>query len=370
MAVAPRDTPAGSYAYRPQIDGLRALAVGGVLLAHFFAQHLPTGQLGVRLFFVISGFLITERLLDARAAVAAGRGTAAAEIGRFFLRRVLRIFPAYYVLLTVLLVFDAGGIRASAPWHLFHASNLWFARTDDWQPWVVAHFWSLSIEEQFYLVWPWLIVLLPSRFLKPAVIATVVAGIAFRVAVLSTPLADGPVAIWVVTPAALDPLGLGALMALAARQGRTVAAFRRLAIPALLLWLAIDGAVRAGWLTGSLTLSYAVQTTICAVCFAGLVARAHENRADWFGRTLACRPLVAMGRISYGIYLFHMPVLALLLLAQPGLDYGLRRLVLGAGATILVATASWFLLERPFLRLKNRLPGSPAGAEPAAAARP
>lgn len=347
---------AGSrYGYRPQIDGLRALAVGGVLLTHFWFPHGPMGHLGVRLFFVISGFLITERLLDARTTVEGGASRPINEGMAFFLRRALRLFPAYYLLLALLVATDAGGIRASAPWHLFNLTNLWFVKIDDWSPWMIAHFWSLSVEEQFYLVWPWVILLLPARALAPAVAGTILMGVGFRACVLMTPLAGSLTPIWVLTPAAFDALGAGALLALLARNGRDLAPFSKLLLPASLLWLAIDLSSRRGWLPDTLYLSYLTQDTISTVAFAALVATAHLNRDTLFGKALGARPLVSCGRISYGIYLYHMPVLALLFTPFPDLDYGPRRFVIAGAATLIVAFLSWKLWERPFLRIKERV---------------
>lgn len=346
---------AGRYGYRPQIDGLRALAVGGVLLNHFWFPHGPFGHLGVRLFFVISGFLITERLLDARASVEGGASRPLQEGLAFFLRRALRLFPAYYLLLTLLLITDAGGIRASAPWHIFNLTNFWFVKIDDWSPWMIAHFWSLSIEEQFYLVWPWVILLLPMRAIGPAVVATILLGIGFRAGVLMTSLADRQTAIWVLTPAAFDALGAGALLALLARRGLNIAPVTWLLAPAALLWLAIDVSSRKGWLPDTLYRSYLTQDTISTVAFAALVATAHLNRVGLFGKALGFGPFVACGRISYGIYLYHMPVLAVLFTPFPHLDYGPRRFLIAGAATLIVATLSWKLWERPFLRIKERV---------------
>lgn len=354
--VAAQALPPGPhYGYRPQIDGLRALAVSGVMLTHFWLNHWPTGHLGVRLFFVISGFLITERLLDARAA-APLHGQLAA-VGWFFLRRALRILPAYYALLGLLLILDTGGIRASAPWHIFQLSNLWFALNRDWTPWPVAHFWSLNIEEQFYLVWPWIFLFLSPCAIRLAVGLTILSGVGFRFLVLLTPLADNPAAIWVLTPASMDTLGVGALLAILTRSAPLPLRFERAALAVAVLWLAIDGALRMSWLPDRLALSYALLDTLSAISFAGLVARCHRGPDDVVGRLLASRPLVALGRISYGAYLYHLPILAGLLAILPDLDYGPRRLVLGTTATLLTAALSWTLLERPLLGLKRRLPG-------------
>lgn len=343
------------YGYRPQIDGLRAVAVVGVLMSHFWFAHAQTGHLGVRLFFVISGFLITERLLDARAAVDAGTAGRWGALLRFFVRRALRILPAYYALLLVLLVVDVDGIRASAAWHVFQLSNIWFALNQAWTPWPIAHFWSLSIEEQFYLVWPWIILLVPVRHLRTAIWLTIVVGIVFRFVVLATPLADGDVAIWVLAPASMDTLGFGALLVVAVRSGSVPRWVEHISLLAVSVWLGIVFSLRMGWLPDRLILSYALQDTISALAFTGLVARAHRNSFDGFGRALAFSPVVALGRISYGVYLYHLPVLAGVMTFIPDLDYGLRRFAICAPITIMIAALSWIAMERPLVGMKRRL---------------
>ncbi len=354
------------YAYRPQIDGLRALAVMGVLFEHFWIPTARTGHLGVRLFFVISGFLITERLLAARARVTSGGASVATEGRTFFLRRALRLFPAYFLLLAVLLLLNTGGIRGNAAWHVFSATNLWFARVDDWSPWQISHFWSLSVEEQFYLLWPWIILLLPRRALAPAILATILAGILFRLAILSTPWSDSRAVPWVLTPAAFDALGAGALLALAVQAGQRLEPWCRAALPALVAWGVTDHAVRLGWLPDSLYITYVLQDLVTTIAFAGLVARSHRNRPDGLGRVLSSAPLVGLGRISYGIYLYHLPILAGLLAMIPHLVAGPRRFGIATAVTLVVALASWTFLERPILRLKDRAPARGAQEQGAA----
>ena len=341
--------------YRPQIDGLRALAVVGVLMSHFWFARAQTGHLGVRLFFVISGFLITERLLVARTAVDRGQAGRRGELLWFFVRRALRILPAYYALLLVLLIVDADGIRASAAWHVFQLSNIWFALNQAWTPWPIAHFWSLSIEEQFYLVWPWVILLVPMRHLRTAIWLTILIGIAFRFVVLATPLADDAVAIWVLAPASMDALGFGALLAVTVRSGSVPRWVEQGALSAALVWLAIIYSLQVGWLANRLVFSYALQDAISALVFTGLVARAHRNPSDGFGRALAFRPVVALGRISYGVYLYHLPVLAGVLTFIPQLDYGPQRFAICAPVTIMIAALSWIAMERPLVGMKRHL---------------
>lgn len=347
---------AAAGGYRPQIDGLRALAVAGVLVSHFLWPDTPFGHLGVRLFFVISGFLITERLLVARRLVeggALGRGWAVAA---FFARRALRILPAYLLLLAVLFLAGVDGLAAGAAWHLLNASNLWFAVTGAWEPWPIAHFWSLGVEEQFYAVWPWLVLFLPAARIRPAVAMVAVSGLLFRVALsLSGATAEGPL-IWVLPPASFDALGLGALLALAARDGNR-AAWRRwqaVAAAAAVAWVALAILIHARVLPDALLLNYALMDGLNALVFAGLVARARDGRADLAGRCLQARPVVGVGRISYGVYLWHLPMLALMLSLWPWLRPGPACFLLATAATLAVAGASWLMWERRWLRLKDR----------------
>ncbi|RVD02393.1 acyltransferase, partial [Mesorhizobium sp. M2A.F.Ca.ET.029.05.1.1] len=212
--------------YRPQIDSLRAVAVFAVMYSHFWDEASPWGHYGVRLFFVISGYLITGILIRSKE-VARSQG-ALGVILVFYLRRALRIFPAYYVMLTLAAAF-LPEIRTSLPWHAAYLSNVLFALNGNWDPWQLAHLWSLSVEEQFYLFWPLLIVLSPRQTLIPTLIGVILAAVAFRAAIMFY-LPEGP-ARYVLTPAAFDALGAGALLAAIEASNRLTDVLRwRLAI--------------------------------------------------------------------------------------------------------------------------------------------
>lgn len=171
-------TPAAA-AHRPQLDALRALAVLPVLLVHFWPALPSFGQEAVRLFFVISGFLITSQLLDGRAALvepapAGGRWRVIGPfVARFVARRALRLFPSYYLMLVLLALANAPGVRRDFVAHAAYGSNLLAAARDDWGSWPTAHLWTLATEEQFYLLWPWLVVLLPLRVLPLVTVAAI-----------------------------------------------------------------------------------------------------------------------------------------------------------------------------------------------------
>jgi peptidoglycan/LPS O-acetylase OafA/YrhL len=201
-----------------QLDALRAVAVGGVLFAHFVpaghplaALHwLPWGDLGVQLFFVLSGFLITGILLGCQREVDAGRQSVAFSLRQFYVRRCLRIFPAYYLTLGLTSLSLWPIVRETLPWHAGYASNFYLASLGAWRD-TVSHLWTLSVEEQFYLLWPLVVLLVPRRRLLRVVIGVVVAAPLFRLATF----AAGAPELWrvVLLPSCMDALGLGALLA-------------------------------------------------------------------------------------------------------------------------------------------------------------
>lgn len=351
----------------PQLDALRAFAVGAVLLAHFsptIAAAMPQlGFAGVRLFFVISGFLITGILLRARDAIRAGESTFGAETGRFFLRRTLRIFPAFYLLLLANAALDIGSTREDFWWHAAYLSNVLMGLDGNWRD-LLTHLWSLAVEEQFYLLWP-LLVLGACRSpasLRLLFIAAVAAGPLFRLATVL--LAPGhPLAPLLLTPACFDLLGAGALLAwLRHRRGEHDPArrpWRRLGF--LLLPVALAAALpfppwASDWQT---VLAPAVQ----AFAFAALVDGAAIGFRGALAAPLSWPPLLWIGRISYGIYLYHNnahwigPRLLRWLTGYRVAYFPSETLhVLYLSALSLVAaTLGWYLIERPINFRKERI---------------
>src|SRR4051812_126623 len=172
--------------HMPQLDGLRALAVTAVLVHHLLdplpglATHFPWGLVGVRLFFVLSGFLITGLLIQA---VQTQRGShdPAHVLKQFYIRRALRIFPIYYLVLAIAWLVGSADVHEQLPWLATYTYNVWIAHLG-WFTKYFAHFWSLCVEEQFYLVWPWLLVFAPRRRAYVYASAMVLAGPLYRVA--------------------------------------------------------------------------------------------------------------------------------------------------------------------------------------------
>ena len=174
--------------YQPQFDGLRALAVITVMVDHFTADvpnfPLPDwirlGATGVRLFLVMSGFFITASLRRARERMELSAISAPRTIGDFYLRRLLRIGPAYIAFAAIALVLNIGAIRQNWPWVFTGTVNWFIAWANQW-PLTISHLWSVCVQEQFYLFWPLLILFLPKRWMLPAIISVAVVGIGFRI---------------------------------------------------------------------------------------------------------------------------------------------------------------------------------------------
>ena len=370
--------------YHPQLDGLRAVAVAAVAWSHWERPYqfgIPFGA-GVHLFYVLSGFLITGILLQVRA-----HADRMGAVRAFYVRRALRIFPAFYLTLALAWWADVVPVRDTLAWHIAYLSNVQIFLTQTW-PGSISHLWSLAVEEQFYLVWPWLIVFAPRRWLVPAVIAAVVSAPLFRWWLASEGYRETLLA--VLTPGCLDSLGVGALLALGVVPGfrSPVAGSARLkpdpttvstarvvgrsfslaplaSLAGLIALLVAEG---SGWQLPLFLV--AIKQTLQAVVFAWLVFRAAEGFGGVTGRVLSAAPVVYIGRISYGIYLAHG--FAGDMLAGVGINSRALpepwRFVILVGLTVGVAALSWHFLEAPINALKTRFPYAPA-TRPAVPAR-
>jgi peptidoglycan/LPS O-acetylase OafA/YrhL len=349
--------------HMPQLDGLRAFAVMAVLVHHLFDPLLLPGYrgpgdwgiaaiCGVRLFFVLSGFLITGLLLDA--VDACRGGPRAAAMWRFYGRRALRIFPVYYLVLAIALLVGPADAREQVPWLATYTYNLWISSIG-WYSDYFSHFWSLCVEEQFYLFWPWIVLFAPRKHLKGYAVAMILIAPLFRWFALATEM--NGVAFYTLTPSSLDALGLGALLAIST-NGRPASAelerhLRLTGVP-----IAVAGLLLA--FVSSWGRAVLLETFI-ALGFLWLVAGASRGFAGVAGAFLNASPVRYLGKISYGIYVYHLLVPYVLNWSLKTAGFApLRKDLYGfavyTAVTIAVASCSWFALERPFNALKDRLP--------------
>ena len=299
-------------------------------------RYAPLGSMGVRLFFVLSGFLITRILLASR-----DRPLGAA-LRTFYFRRVLRIFPLFYFALFAAAWLNISVVRATLPWHLAYLSNVYFYLQGSWQG-AVSHFWSLAVEEQFYLVWPWLVLCLPRRRVTWVIAAMI------PLAPLTRLLNGHPMAS-VLPTSCLDSLGLGALLACQESRTTIVQAGLWSGLPLLtcalvLRYLGIGGEYQ--------DLATDVGVSLVAVWLVGTAASGFRGRA---GAIMEWPPLLYLGTISYGVYVYHgfMPYLLGRVIGGSvvSLEW-LSRFVILSAATIAIASASWYLFEKPILSLKG-----------------
>jgi peptidoglycan/LPS O-acetylase OafA/YrhL len=362
----------------PALDGVRGLAIllvlthnlnpfqgGGRLIDRLAEFASNFGWVGVQLFFVLSGYLISGILLDTRGAPHYYRS--------FFGRRVLRIFPLYYgVLLVSLVVLPALGL---APERLLadRARGVWlWTYVINWAEPLGAgvaafpHFWSLAVEEQFYLIWPLVVRhTTPRRLLKVAAVLVVVAfasRLALRLA------GTGEAGPYMFTVCRMDALALGGAAAALLR----IPAYREAATRWRGVTLAVAGLFLLGFLAtrGYPRTSYLDQTfgyTILAITFAVLVLVAvldHERGRGWIGAMFENPVLRSFGKYSYGIYVFHQPlnqmigepILHRLLPLGTGLKAGAVYIASVSAASYALAFLSYHGYEKHFLALKRFFP--------------
>jgi len=356
--------------YQPQFDGLRALAVLTVMVDHFSADvpnfPLPDwihlGATGVRLFLVLSGYFITASLRRARDRMDGGELSAGQTMVVFYWRRLLRIGPAYFVFAAIALLFDFGAIRHNWPWVLTGTVNWLIAWKDQW-PLAISHLWSICVQEQFYLLWPLLILLLPRRWMLSAIIAVVFAGIAFRIGcvIFSAPI----IARWVLPFGSLDSLAAGA--ALGWCGGRLRASRVGWVLALLCLSMLIVAAILRN--SDPTQLKSVLVEPLEAGAFVILVARTATGFDGNIARFLGNAGLVFAGRISYGLYIYHilvamvfnrwLPSQMRFLITIPSL-----RLVVFGIVTLFIAALSWRLLEQPINRLRGEKTGKTFGPIP------
>ncbi|HWA08479.1 MAG TPA: acyltransferase [Opitutaceae bacterium] len=331
-----------AFGYWPQLDVVRFLAFLGVFLSHglhgfsFYGQRLiDAGGFGVIIFFVLSSYLITSLLQIEM------RNSGTLNIPAFWARRALRIWPLYFGFL--LLAVAGLSWKSSFPhlgWFSIFLGN-WSCVLFGFPPNVTAPLWSVSVEEQFYLLWPVFLIVFGLTRLRALCLALIAVAVAARL--ILTLRSAGHTAFWCSTFTQLDSIACGSLLALYSAPGRRIgAAVRVLWIVAgfvAIVAVALIGGFDGAWsIPGYLVVSLAACAFI--VAFGSMAADAP-----------LVRPLAYLGRISYGLYVFHTLALAIThRLPGPPL------LALGAAfsLTILLAALSFHFFESPFLRLKRR----------------
>ena len=332
----------------PSLDGLRAFSIGLVIIAHTslsihwlrpFAEHL--GNYGVRIFFVISGFLITGILL--KEVDKTGR----ISLRNFYIRRSLRIFPAFYLYLTVIAILSGFGAITLLKGDLLHAATYTMNYYVD-RSWWVNHTWSLSVEEQFYLLWPTVLVLAGRRRGLKLAAAMVLAAPLIR-ALMYFQFHAPTIAMGRHFEAVSDALACGCLLAAYYNRIGQSRLYNRFASSPSSFYLAIallglPALMYKIWLP----LYYIVGQSIANIGALLLIDRSVRFPKSLSGITLNWAPFALIGTWSYSIYLWQEFFLS----EPPGLLNWSR--VFNILAVFVVSAASYYLVELNFLKLKNR----------------
>jgi peptidoglycan/LPS O-acetylase OafA/YrhL len=355
--------PVGSsQRYMPGLDGLRAIAVIAVIAYHLEPDLIPGGLLGVGVFFTLSGYLITDLLLGQRDA------TGNLKLGDFWMRRARRLLPALFLMLAVVVAWvtlldrsQLPSLRGDVLAAVAYVSNWWnivreasyFARFGPPPP--LDHLWSLAVEEQFYLIWPWLLLLglrfLPGRYTLALATLAGAAASAVAMAVIYEPGID-PTRVYEGTDTRAFGLLVGAALAMVwpsrrlsaeriTRRGRLILDGIGVAGLVVMVFLIL----RTSEYSPSLYKGGIVLLTVATTMTVATLV----HPASWLGVAVGWLPLRWIGVRSYGIYLWHYPIIVL---TAPGVrqqaSFGLQ--VMQVVATVAVAALSWQFFEEPIRR--------------------
>jgi peptidoglycan/LPS O-acetylase OafA/YrhL len=358
--------------YRPELDGIRAVAVLAVVGFHSFVFLAGGGWMGVDVFFVLSGYLITSILLTEH------RRTGQMRMGNFYVRRMLRLYPALLLTLVLGVFFykylgDGGtlvGYAKTAAAAGLYVENFIWAFTGN-EVGSLGHTWSLAVEMQFYLVWPPLLAWLVLRKKPLLTWALAGAGVCFVLFVVQAGMREeGAFAFSYYLPWTRGfELLLGAAVAIhelrahgdrAARKERPPRRWVGWVLAALTGIVVVSGAYLSIVADPKYLTSQALSVSVLTAL---MIMHLNKVRATGVGAVLAWRPLAAIGKISYGIYLFHYPI-TIVLREQHGLTDPGTMLMVTTVLSIAIAALSYRFVERPALRMRSRLrpvrvPGEP-----------
>jgi peptidoglycan/LPS O-acetylase OafA/YrhL len=368
LLIQEHESSGSKFEFKPQLSGLRFCAVLFVVVYHFSGFLLSlrfTYDLGafIVFFFVLSSYLITRILLDAKQkALIEGRSVWKIAVA-FLTRRTFRIFPAYYLYLFILLLFPLQGrdLREHPGYYFGYLYNFWIYKSSSEGPYAF-HLWTLAVEEQFYIIWPWIILFIPTRHLTKVFTTMILVAVAFRVIFITVAFQPDLFRILVQTPGCLDSFGAGALLAYLHYSGKENNQWLKwvslLAFPFwVLLILTSDRHLRVFYGLDRVFISLFTVLVIDVANrgYTGITKKFLENSiVQW------------LSKISYGIYLYHLITTLffwkLFEFLQPRLGkYGYDLSFVGKWIAspyvsfwvyflmaVACATISWYCLEKPF----------------------
>lgn len=357
--------------YIKPLDGLRFLAVTLVLVDHWSGDTIgfPASYLGVCIFFVLSGFLISSILINSKNKIGQTKKQA---LKRFYIRRTIRIFPLYYLVLFILFILNIPPVRDKFIWLITYTTNIYIAMTSSWLG-LVDHLWSLAVEEQYYLFFPFLVLFLPLKKLKPWLFFLIILAVGLRIGFYFMDYSW--IRSYVLMPTCLDAFGMGGLLALAYtsndQKWMKIASNPLFLVISLILYM-IVALFSAHYYEPHEFLSVVglrfFESLFSFFLIGCLIPFNEKNRT--LKNIFSWNPLVYIGKISYGIYIFHNFVFNYYHTPQDSyirqmLAYfdstssliltstSFKILILYA-ITVAIASVSWFLFEKPINQLKDK----------------
>lgn len=371
-----QNTTQGGYV--KSLDGLRCLAVTLVLLDHWtnYKMGIPVSYFGVSLFFVLSGYLITGILLKAKKLDQNNGRTHTHSLKLFYIRRTIRIFPIYYLVILILFILNYDTIRKHVFWLLTYQTNNYIAFTDGWMG-SFDHFWSLAVEEQFYLFFPFVIFFIKDKFLPKVLLAFIIFSVGLRGWFYFNQYSW--VRPFVLMPTSLDALGIGSFLAyfLSIKKSTELLNPSKIKfglLVSLILYIIILIMLK------SETEPHNFYSVVLLRFFESLFSvflilsfiKINDNSLfsstkKWLFENSAA---VFIGKISYGIYIYHhfvynyyytknTDILPRIFAKMNHLYSGLGDLILVKllvlfPLTIAISMVSWYLIEKPINNLKDR----------------
>ena len=350
-----------SSSFSSQIQGLRCFAVIAVLIFHFshfeniYLKRLPLGQ-GVNLFFVISGFLITRILLVNKEKIEAGKTTLKQVLKAFYIRRSIRIFPIYYITILFLLTINFQNTRDIWAWLVSYTANFYISFD---HPYIGSfnHLWSLAVEEQFYLLWPVLLFVIPIKYVEKLIVSIIVVSLVFKIIYFdyygwyaglnALPISCG------------DSLGFGALIAFwSLYRIHIIERINR--IRSIVLLSFIPFVYFVIFPRDYISIVAVGNNFLFSIFAFFIVVKASQQSFSSVTKFMLENPIsLHIGKISYGIYLYHffMPdFYNEMTVFFPKIFYAssVVKLPFLFVSSLIFAQLSWVIIEKPILKLKER----------------
>lgn len=347
--------------YIPGLNGIRAIAVFFVILFHwelppalsFLRTILPNGNFGVNLFFVLSGFLISSILLIEKEKAGGLNQLNKKIIINFYIRRFLRIFPIYYLTLLILFFTSLPGFSENFIFYLTYTENFHVYFTHTWDSF--SHTWSLAVEEQFYLVWPFIIIFIKKSKLIYVFLFFILLGPLFSI--FQTVFLKPALNVFILPPSCFDAFGLGGLLAYCYTNNNLtqIKKWTKILLPfSIILFFYWIFAPMGGHF------QYFKRSSDSIMACGLILFCLSNNHVNIRNKLLENKVMYQLGMVSYGIYLFHYSIPYFYASAKQSLHFSFEKydLLINYGFMFIILIAisllSFHLIEKPILTLKSR----------------